>query len=80
MNSNYLFGFGIGCLSWTILFELSALSVNNSAYGIVCVVLTAIACWGLLKLHLPLAITIPIVLAIVSALFEGVFLGTVFCW
>ena len=78
MNSNHLFGFGIGCLGWTILFELSALSVNNSAYGIACVVLTAIACWGLLKFRLPLAITIPIVLAIALALFEGAFLSIVF--
>lgn len=78
MNSNYLFGFGLGCLGWTILFELSALSVNNSAYGIACVVLTAIVCWGLLKFRFPLAITIPIVLTIVLALFEGVFLSAVF--
>ena len=76
--NNYLFGFGIGCLGWTILFELSALSVNNSAYGIALAVLVAIVCLGLLKFRFPSAITIPIVLAIVSALVEGVFLPTIF--
>jgi hypothetical protein len=57
---------------------LSALSVNNPAYGIVCVALTTIACLGLLKFRFPLVITIQVVLAIVSALFEGVFFGVVF--
>lgn len=78
MNSNYLFGFGLGCLGWTILFELSALSVNNSVYGIACVVLITIICWGLLKFRFPLVITISVVLTIVLALFEGVFLSAFF--
>ena len=71
--NNYLFGFGIGCFCWTILFELSALSVNNSAYGIALVILVAIACLGLLKFRFPLTTTIQLVLAIISALVEGVF-------